>query len=117
MMPDLNEVAAVQLFVDRAQRAARHFAFTPENQIEVLRLCWLVAGNPLGLELAAASLQQQPLAQIIYNLESSLDVLATHYRDIPPRHRTMRLRWQDPTCSTKQASCASPPGAIGWPRC
>jgi predicted ATPase/DNA-binding SARP family transcriptional activator len=90
MMPDLNEVAAVQLFVDRAQRAARHFAFTPENQLEVLRLCWLVAGNPLGLELAAASLQQQPLAQIIYNLESSLDVLATHYRDIPPRHRTMR---------------------------
>jgi predicted ATPase/DNA-binding SARP family transcriptional activator len=87
---DIPSYASVQLFMDRATRAGGHFALTSENENQVAHLCRLVAGIPLGLELAAASLRQRPLPQLINTIENSLGSLVTHLRDVPPRHRTLR---------------------------
>ncbi|MBK8900146.1 MAG: tetratricopeptide repeat protein [Anaerolineaceae bacterium] len=87
---DPTTFPAVQLFVDRAQRANGRFQLTEANVGEVVTLCHLLVGLPLALELAAAALRHQTLGQIIAALQNSIDTLATQRRDIAPRHRSMR---------------------------
>jgi tetratricopeptide (TPR) repeat protein len=49
-----------------------------------------VAGMPLAIELAAASLRSMPLSEIERQIGAHLDVLATTFRDVPARHRSLR---------------------------
>ncbi|MAT99151.1 MAG: hypothetical protein CL608_18550 [Anaerolineaceae bacterium] len=81
---------AVQLFVDRAQRADGRFQLTDDNQADIVTLCRLLVGLPLALELAAAALRHQTIAQLTAAVGHSIDALATRRHDIPPRHRSMR---------------------------
>ena len=92
---DIASYASVQLFVDRATRVDGRFALTPTNENDIAHLCRLVAGIPLGLELAAASLRQRPLAQLIHTIEGSLANLAISLRDLPPRHRSLRAVFEN----------------------
>jgi predicted ATPase/DNA-binding SARP family transcriptional activator len=87
---DPTSFPAVQLFVDRAQRANGRFKLTDDTVDDVVTLCRLLAGLPLALELAAATLRNQTLTQIIAALQNSIDALAAQRRDISPRHRSMR---------------------------
>ena len=87
---DISSYASVQLFMDRATRADSRFSLIAANENEVAHLCRLVAGIPLGLELAAASLRQRPLPQLITTIEASLDSLNSRLRDVPLRHRSLR---------------------------
>jgi predicted ATPase/DNA-binding SARP family transcriptional activator len=82
--------AAVQLFVEGARRAQAGFTLRPDDLPAVLRICRLVEGMPLGLELAAAWTGALPLAQIAGEIESSADFLATDWVDAPARQRSMR---------------------------
>ncbi|MCG8348389.1 MAG: tetratricopeptide repeat protein [Chloroflexales bacterium] len=85
---DAMRTAAVQLFVERARRARRDFA--PEAEQEALiRICRLVEGMPLALELAAAWTKALPCAAIAAEITASLAFLATSMRDVPERHRSM----------------------------
>ena len=84
---------AIQLFVQTASRLQPDFSFA-ENNVAVIRICQLVEGMPLGIELAAAWVRRMSCAEISANLEGSLDVLVTPLRNIPERHRTMRLAFE-----------------------
>ena len=88
--PELHTYPSVQLFVDRAERSNPLFALNSENESQVAEICRLVAGIPLGLELAAASLRERPLPQLISAIRSAFDTLTAQFRDIPSRHRSMR---------------------------
>jgi predicted ATPase/DNA-binding SARP family transcriptional activator len=87
---DPTTFPAVQLFIDRAQRANGRFQLAPEIEPDIVALCRLLVGLPLALELAAAALRHQTMAQLITAIQQSIDTLATRRRDIPPRHRSMR---------------------------
>ncbi|MEM7113605.1 MAG: BTAD domain-containing putative transcriptional regulator [Chloroflexota bacterium] len=80
---------AIQLFVDRAQRANGRFALTPQNEKEVIELCRLTAGIPLAIELAAAGMRHRTLAEQIETLRQGFGAFATRLRDVPARHRTV----------------------------
>ena len=80
---------AVQLFVQSAQRARPNFALTPEQE-QVARICRLVDGAPLALELAAAWVKVLSCQQIAEEIVHNLDILTTRYQNIPSRHRSMR---------------------------
>jgi hypothetical protein len=56
----------------------------------VVRICRLVDGTPLALELAAAWLKGLSCQQIVYELTRGLDILTARHQDIPVRHRSMR---------------------------
>jgi len=87
---DSTAFPAIQLFVDRAQRANGRFQLTTENQTQIVILCRLLVGLPLALELAAAALRHQTIQQLTTSIQQSIDTLSSRRRDIPRRHRSMR---------------------------
>jgi predicted ATPase len=80
---------AVSLFVAAAQRVQRDFALTTATLPAVLRICALVQGMPLGLELAAAHAGSLPLDAIADAIAAGAGFLAADWPDVPPRHRSM----------------------------
>lgn len=89
-LADGAEMPAVRLFVQAAQRLQGDFQLTEENLATVLRICRLVQGMPLGLELAAANIDQLPLAAIANAIAQNATFLAMDWRDMPERQRSMR---------------------------
>ena len=81
---------AVRLFVERARQADASFALTEDVRPQVARICRLVEGMPLGIELAAAWTSVLPCAEIADEIERGLDFLSTSARDVPERHRSLR---------------------------
>ena len=78
---------AVQLFLQRAKRAQQRFSLTPETLPPVLRICQLVEGMPLALELAASWLRALPVGGVARELEVSAEVLESPAQDVPERFR------------------------------
>lgn len=87
---ELNDYAAIRLFVQRSMQVQPSFTPSQANLMSIIRICQYVAGMPLGIELAAASMRTLPLAEIERQIGSTLDVLSTTLRDVPMRHRSMR---------------------------
>lgn len=84
------DYSGVSLFVQCARRAQPHFALTRENAAHVARICELVQGAPLGIELAASWLRLLSPEEITGEMEKSLDVLYTGAQDAPERQRSVR---------------------------
>jgi hypothetical protein len=91
---DALAYTAVQLFTDSGRRARAHFELTVDNVDEVIRICRLVQGMPLGLLLAAAWLDLLTPGEIADEIEESLDFLAADLADLPPRQRSMQALFQ-----------------------
>ena len=87
---DTADHPAALLFSAAGQRTLPDFVLNDENAAHVNRLCRMVDGMPLALELAAAWLDTMPLASILAEIEESLDFLAADLRDTPPRHHSLR---------------------------
>ncbi len=85
----VESYSAVSLFVQSARRARPTFSLAGEAEA-VARICRLVEGMPLGLELAAAWVKVLPCAKIVTEIESSLDFLSSTYRNVPARQRSIR---------------------------
>ncbi|MBV7332521.1 tetratricopeptide repeat protein [Chloroflexi bacterium TSY] len=86
---ELTNYSAVQLFVQCARRVRPDFSLETQQQ-SVLRICHLVGGMPLGIELATAWLKSLPCERVCQEIERNLDFLTTTMRDLPERHRSMR---------------------------
>lgn len=80
---------AVQLFTERA-RQVRQGALEEEDQACVARICKLVAGMPLAIELAAAWTRTLSCNDIADEIKRNKDFLATNQPDVPERHRSIR---------------------------
>jgi DNA-binding SARP family transcriptional activator/predicted ATPase len=86
----LPHYAAIQLFVHRAQQVMSHFPDQTGNYQQIARICKLVCGNPLGIELASGWVDQLTCQAIADSIEADLDFLVTTLRDIPDRHHSIR---------------------------
>jgi predicted ATPase len=86
----IESYGAVQLFVQNARRAQFSFSLTPIHKPAVSRICRMVDGMPLGIELASAWVRVLSCDQIACEIERSLDILETPARNIEPRHRNVR---------------------------
>lgn len=86
----LQAYDAVALFCLQAQRVRGDFSLTENEAPHVLRLCQLVEGAPLALELAASWLRVLSCAEVVAGVQRSLDFLTSSLRNVPPRHRSMR---------------------------
>ncbi len=82
--------SAVRLFVERATQVVPGFALDDAGYSQALRVCRLVDGMPLGIELAATWVSVLSCAEIANEIEGNIDFLATSMRDVPERHRSLR---------------------------
>ena len=85
-----GDSAAVRLFVDRARQVDSGYALSDEERPHVERVCHLVNGMPLGIELAAAWASTLPCNEIADEIERNLGFLETTMQDVPERHRSLR---------------------------
>ncbi len=83
-----QSASAVRLFVERARQVVP--GFTLDDTSEALRICRLVDGMPLGIELAASWVSMLSCAEIADEIEGNIDFLTTSMRDVPERHRSLR---------------------------
>lgn len=86
----MAECSAVQLFVQSARRVKADFHLDEQNKAAVARICSLVEGLPLALELAAAWLRVLSCQDIVTEIEQNLTILTATQRDLPLRHRSVR---------------------------
>ena len=87
---DVTDYGAVRLFIERAQRINHAFAPDAEDIAAIVRICRLVEGMPLGLELAAAWTKLLSCQEIADEIAVSLDFLSLALRDLPERHQSLR---------------------------
>jgi predicted ATPase/DNA-binding XRE family transcriptional regulator len=82
--------SAVSLFLQRARQADVRFILHPQERADVVRVCRLVEGMPLAIELAATWVNTLTCREIAAEIEGSIDILSASMRDLPERHRSMR---------------------------
>jgi diguanylate cyclase (GGDEF)-like protein len=87
MTADLEAWTAPQLFLRRARRVRPDFGLDDEETPVLARICRLVDGMPLALELAAAWVSTFCLEAIANRIERNLTFLETEQDDIVARHR------------------------------
>lgn len=85
----IERYSAVQFFAERARRVNPQFSLDAERA-GVARICRLVEGMPLALELAAAWAKSLSCAVIAAEIERNLGFLTTRLRNVPERHRSIR---------------------------
>ncbi|MGE5601786.1 MAG: AfsR/SARP family transcriptional regulator [Nitrososphaerales archaeon] len=85
-----EDYEAVQMFLRCATRVRSDFALTPKNTAAVVRVCRLVHGMPLAIELAAAWAEVLSPAEIADEITRSLDFLEARWQDLPDRQRSLR---------------------------
>jgi predicted ATPase/DNA-binding CsgD family transcriptional regulator/tRNA A-37 threonylcarbamoyl transferase component Bud32 len=89
--PDsLAKVAAVSLFVERAEALKPGFALSERNAALIAELCVQLGGVPLAIELAAARCKHLSLEAMLARLKQGLGVLAGRNQNVPPRQQTLR---------------------------
>ena len=84
---------ALRLFVERARQVEPRFSLDDDDgdqRDQACRICRLVEGLPLGVELAASWVSMLSCAEIADEIEQNIDFLATSMRDVPERHRSLR---------------------------
>ena len=86
----LETANAIQLFAQSARRARARFVLNDADTRAVTRICELLDGMPLGIELAATWVHKTGCGSIVRALERNLDSLATTMPDMPERHQSLR---------------------------
>ncbi len=82
--------SALQLFMQSARRVKPDFVLDAAELDEAIRICRLVEGVPLALELAAGWVRTLSCAEIAQEITYSLDFLSASLLDLPERHQSLR---------------------------
>ncbi len=97
-VPGPNSAAdgdAPQLFIQRARRLAPEILSTdgdsPCPRPAIIRICELVQGLPLGVELAASWVRLLTCQEIAAELDRNIDFLRSSMADLEARHRSLRV--------------------------
>lgn len=89
---NMEAYPAVQLFLQRAHRASAEFVADETQMPYIVRICQLVKGVPLGIELAAVWARTVSCQEIAEQIEQNLDFLANDavYSQKQAGYRNMR---------------------------
>jgi predicted ATPase/DNA-binding NarL/FixJ family response regulator len=86
---EVSGYGAVRLFQERVRHVRPDFTLEGQRRA-VVRICRLVEGLPLALELAASWARTLDCAEIADEIECNLDFLSRPLRDLPERHHSMQ---------------------------
>ena len=82
---------ASDLFVRRAKMTDHDFERSVENGEAIDRICRLVEGMPLAIEMAAARLDLYSAGEIADEIERGLDILSATASDVPDRQQSIEV--------------------------
>ncbi|MBE0671563.1 MAG: helix-turn-helix domain-containing protein [Anaerolineales bacterium] len=82
--------SALQLFELHIQRMRPDMQLKNSEREAAIRICQLVDGMPLAIELAATWIDVLSCEEIADEIERGFDFLSSTQRDIPERHRSLR---------------------------
>ncbi|QNP75208.1 LuxR family transcriptional regulator [Streptomyces roseirectus] len=101
-MPVADE--AVDLLCDRATALRPDFRLTDANRAEAARLCALLDGLPLAIELAASRLRTLSVTQLAHRLADRFALLTGGCRTTHPRQRTLlgMIEWSYELCAPEE---------------
>ena len=85
-----DSYGAIQLFLQHARRIQVGYTLPEEEIPYLIRICQMVEGLPLALELASSWARLLSCREIAQEIEQSLDFLSTSLYDVPERHRSLR---------------------------
>ena len=86
--------ASVSLFVERARQVDPDFKPTSQELVAAGRLCRLVEGSPLAIELATSLTRLLTSDAILAEVERSLDVLSRRPGVADDRHASLRATFE-----------------------
>lgn len=105
----LEDYSAVTLFLQCARQLKVDFELVSAERPWLARVCQLVEGTPLALELAAAWVSMLSMEEIAEEIASNLDFLTSRMRNIPERHRSLKAvfahSWKLLSAEEKQVLC------------
>jgi diguanylate cyclase (GGDEF)-like protein len=86
----LESSAAVQLFINSAQRYQPDFSLAAEDWAAVAQICRMVDGVPLSIEMAASWTQSYRPTEIAAEISSSLSELVNGQFTVPEQYRRLK---------------------------
>jgi len=86
---NVESITAVELFVERARQVRPNFSLA-DNRASVVRICQLVDGLPLAIEMAASWTKTLRCSEIAGEIQHNLNFLTSSLRHVPERHRSMQ---------------------------
>lgn len=91
----LEHIAAVMLFIQRARAIHPAFQLNYHNLAVVAEICVRLDGLPLAIELAASRIKLLPPRSLLKKLERRFEILTSSAYDAPARHQTLQstLAW------------------------
>lgn len=87
--PPHDAYSAVQFFVQQGRRVRHQFAPDQADLAAIVRLCQVLEGLPLGLELAAVWLRHLSCAEIAAQAARQPDSLRSQYHNVAERQRSL----------------------------
>ncbi len=91
-----DQSGALRLLLQAARRVDAGVGFHPEDALAAARICRLVGGMPLGLELAASWVKVLSFPEIADEIEGNLGFLRSpdESPDQPERHRSLQAAFE-----------------------
>ena len=89
-LPELADIPAIRLFIDRATAVDPSFALTERNAAAVAAVCAGLDGLPLAIELAAGRVAAMSVDRIASRLDDPARLVAGTRRGGATRQRTLR---------------------------
>ncbi len=105
---EIQDIAAVQLFVHRVQSVKPAFTLTDDTAPSIAAICRRqFEGVPLALELAAARVKMLPLQHLLARLDHPLTLLTGGPQNVPHHQQTLRstLAWSYHLLTPATQSC------------
>ncbi len=85
----VRQSESIQLFLERGRRIQRQLGSEDAELVDIHRICRLVEGIPLAIELAASAVDQRSCREIADELEADIAGLTSRHHDLPDRHRSL----------------------------
>jgi predicted ATPase/DNA-binding SARP family transcriptional activator/Tfp pilus assembly protein PilF len=105
----LDGYDALDLFYRRARQARHNFDLDEAALPAMIRICQLLEGLPLGIELAAAAVWDQSCAAIAEKISASIDSFSAVASNVPVSQRslwaTFDVSWQRLTSPEQALFC------------
>ncbi|HZW03780.1 MAG TPA: BTAD domain-containing putative transcriptional regulator, partial [Anaerolineaceae bacterium] len=86
----IEQYSAYRLFLANAQRVIPGYEPDEVERAQIARICRLVEGMPLAIELASGWMYMLSAEEIAAEIEKNIDFLTSRRRDIEPGHESLR---------------------------